>query len=133
MPDVTGTLASCSFATMRSRDCGDLGDVVVVVGVFVRRWAAAIPVRDRLGEEALPARADAEGLVAVVEHDGRQQRGEVIVDDARHESLAGAVGDRLAVQVVVVADLVDAREAEHQRTDAVLRGQLDGVASCCTP
>src|SRR5688500_670977 len=59
-----------------------------------------------------------ESLGAVVEHDGRQQRGEVIVDDARDESFAGAIGDGLTIEIVVIANLVDTGEPEYERTDA---------------
>ena len=51
-----------------------LGHVVARVDLE-RGWVAgAVPMMDRLGEEALAAGADAEGFRRVVEHDGRAQR-----------------------------------------------------------
>ena len=54
---------------------------VVALGVLVRRRSPAVPVRDRLGKEALAARADLDRGVDVVEHDRRAQGGEVVVGE----------------------------------------------------
>src|SRR4051812_24170468 len=94
------TLSSSSVSSLGGGPPRPRRAVALVVGALAGWRAPAVPMSDRLREEALPARADAERFVTVVEHDGGQQRGEVIVDHTGDESLAGASGDRLAIEVV---------------------------------
>src|SRR3954452_23593741 len=107
----------------------DLGDVVGVrIDDLTRGRSASVPVRDRLGEEPLTARADLQRGVTVVENDRRTERREMVVHLRRHEPLAVARRDRLVVASPHRSNVVGAGEPEHERSDAVLGGELHRVA-----
>ena len=86
-----------------------------------RGLAAAGPVADRLHEEALALDAEPPGALTVVEHDRRAERGEVLVREVADLLFGVALGERLAVDAVLLGDLLRAAEAQHQRADSATR------------
>src|SRR5262249_32749838 len=70
----------------------------------------------------LPAQADAPGLPAVGEHDGRAQGGEVLGRALPDLLLGVAMREGLAVDAVLLGDLIGPAEAEDERADAAATG-----------
>src|SRR5665213_3095005 len=80
---------------------------LVVDVVEIRRWGRpASPLRDRLDEEALAAEADLLGLVAILEHDRGAERDELVVRERADHVVLAAARDRVAIQLVLLGDVV---------------------------
>ena len=103
--------------------------VVGAVDILFRCWTTTSPMGDRLLEEALPADASLIGQLDVIEHNGRTEGREVVVDDGRDELSTGPGGDRVVIDLSQCGDLVRTGKAEGQCAHAVLGRESNGVVT----
>src|SRR5258708_1326964 len=87
---------------------------VLVPACRVRLRAALVPPRQAFVEIALAANADFARLVAVLQHHGWAQRGDVLDRPITHLVLGSALGEGLAVDAALLADIVRTAEAGAQ-------------------
>jgi hypothetical protein len=87
--------------------------------------AGAVPVIDGHGEEALATVADRARFLAVVQHDRRAQRRQVLDREIGDLRLARAALDRRAVGAVLLLHVLGPAEAQDQAAQSPLAGLVE--------